>query len=400
MRLICCRNTLLVDLLPRSRESTDNHKLGQAIMSNYRQDKGAALLSNNQVLQHRSLEYFIDESTLVLSSSECMATSTLRIPNTLLTPLIDTLLKDPSQIFNLISDHPLPLISSHQGIIHRDTETQPSEWTKIEDDTDYDFLNSALQSSSMYLLRQRSGKASTTLDIVDQEPIDELKLVSTHLNYGVLGDIEEAIPAREIISAVIIGEKKFPIDDLQFHDESLVSHILVRSKALGDHVLCTSTTEGLSDNCRFMGCFALIDVLLVAKGDVERARRLLDLAAERATLVRDYIDLVRAAELLDCSSVVTDALVRRAILALHDDDRNVSLNLPLTPELALICCSSATRGETLARELLDQLLMGDADQSILQEAAEIARQHLNDQNLAHSLNEAALRASKTHAGSN
>ena len=356
-------------------------------------------MSNNEVLQHRSLEYSIDESKLVLSSSEYIATSTLRIPNELLTPIVDTILRDPSQIFDLIIDHPLPHISSCKGVVQRDTDSQPSEWIKIEGDTDYDLLNSASQSSSLYLLQHRIGRGSTTLEIGDQVVTDELKLLSTHLNYGELSEIEEAIPAREIISAVILGEEKFPIDDLHFYDEYRVSHVVVRSKALGDHVLCTISEEGLSNNCGFMGCFALIDVLLVAEGDVERARRLLDLAAERATLVRDYIDLARAAELLDCSTAVTDALVRRAIMALHDDDRNVSLNLPLTPELALLCCSSATRGETLARELLQELLVGDPDQSILQEGAEIALQHLNDNDLAHSLNEAAVDAFNTHAGS-
>ena len=357
-------------------------------------------MSNNQVLQHGPLEYSIDGSTIVLSSSECMATSTLRIPSALLTPIVDTILREPSQIFDLISDHPLPHISSCKGVVQRDTETPPSEWTKIEEDGDYDLLNSALQSSSLYLLQHRIGRASTTLDIGDQEAIDELKLLSTHLNYEEFSEIEEAMPSREIISAVILGEKKFPIDDLQFYDECLISHVLVRSKSLGDHVLCTTSKEGLNNNCSFMGCFALIDVLLVAEGDVERARRLLDLAAERATLVRDYIDLAEAAELLECSNAVTDALVRRAIMAMHDDDRNVSLNLPLTPELALLCCSSATGGETLARELLEELLVSEPDQSILQEGAEIALKHLNDNDLAKSLSEAARHASNMHAGIN
>ena len=358
-------------------------------------------MSTNQISESSSFEYSLDENALVLSSSKCVAINILRIPSDLLTPLVDVLLKDLSQLFNFTSDYPLPHIGSFKGIIHTDDSKQSPEWTKVKSETKYAILETASQNSCLYLVQQRSGKASATIDISEQELTDQRQFVTTYIDCGQLTEIGETIPTREIISEIILGDQRLSIDDLQFYDESFVSHILIRSKALGDHVLCSNERGSVkTNNCSFMGCFALMDVLLVAEGDVNRAKRLLDLAAERATLVRDYIDLAGAADLLGCSSAVTDALVRRAMMALSDDDRNSALNLPLTPELAHLCYSKATGGAGLALELLKGLLVTKPDPITLQKAAEIASRQLDDLELASHLSEAALQISDGHPDSN
>ena len=99
-----------------------------------------------------------------------------------------------------------------------------------------------------------------------------------------------------------------------------------------------------------------MDVLLVARGDTERARKLLDLAAEQASLVRDYVDLARAADVLSCPKFVIEALARRASMALRDDDRNRNLNVPYIPQLAELYCSHIAEGAAEASDLLAILL--------------------------------------------
>lgn len=349
-------------------------------------------MSNNEISQSSSFEYSFDESALVFSGSKCLSINILRIPSELLTSIVDTLLKDAAQLFDLISDHPLAHISGIKGIIYDEDSAESSEWIKVKNGTQYSILEAATQNSSLYLIQHRSGKANVTIDISDQELIDRPQLATTNIDFGQLAEIGEAIHTKEVISAVILGDQRLTIDDLHFHDECRASYILVRSKALGDHLLYTSCRDGLdSNNVSFMGCFALIDVLLVAEGDIDRARRLLDVAAERATLVRDYIDLAEAADLLGCSSAVTDALVRRAIVAMRNDDRNSHLNLRLIPELAQLCCSRATGGNELAFELLNDLIVAEPDPRTLREAAEIATRYLHDLELARNLNETALK---------
>ena len=355
-------------------------------------------MSINQISQSSSFEYSLDESTLVLSSSECVVINTLRIPSELLASIVDVLLKDASQLFDLISDYPLPHISSFKGITHTDESKQWSEWVKVKSGTQYTILETAPKNPCLFLVQHRSGRATVTIDTSDQELTEQRQLVTTEVDYRQLTGIGESVTMREIISAVSLGDQRLSIDDLQFHDESLVSHILVRSKALGDQVLCSNFGDGFNtNNCNFMGCFALMDVLLVAEGDVERAKRILDLAAERATLVRDYTDLAWAGEMLQCSSAVTDALARRAIMALRDDDRNIRQNVRSVPELAELCSSRVTGGEELALELLSELLVAKSDPSTLRKGAEIANNNLNDSELAQNLSETAIRISLDHA---
>jgi hypothetical protein len=355
-------------------------------------------VSTDQISQSSSLEYSLDESALVLTSPECVVINTLKIPSDLLAPIVDVLLKDASRLFDLISDYPLPNISSFKGIIHSDDSTQSSDWVKVKSGMQYTILDSASQNPCLFLVQYRSGRATVTIDTSNQELTDQRQLVTTEVDYRQLTEIGETIATREIISAVTMGDQRRSIDDLQFHDESLVSRILVRSKALGDHVLCANYGDGFNtNNCSFIGCFALMDLLLVAEGDVKRAKRLLDLAAERATLVRDYIDLAWAAEMLQCSRVVIDALARRAMMALRNDDRNSPRNLPCIPELAELCCSRVTGGDELALELLSELLVAESDPSTLRKGAEIASNHLNNSELAHNLSETAVRISRDHA---
>jgi hypothetical protein len=348
-------------------------------------------LSNDQEGGPVALQLVRDEDRLVLSSPRGLMINVLRISNDLLLPVTEALPRDASIISDVLSDHPLPLINCIKGMTVEEDPELPPNWFRRTSSADISILGADAEEFGLYLVQHRSGKAITTLEFGDDELGTECVLVTEAINSGGISLPEGALPSGGLVTRVAIDGTVLSIDELQFYNESLKSYLVVISKALGSHVLCE--TEGhvfQTENCSFIGCFALMDVLLVAKGDIESARRLLDLAAEQASLVRDYTDLARAADLLGCSNAIIEALGRRASMALRDDDRNRHLNAPYIPQLAELYCSKITDGKKQANELLNTLLEVKPDARSLREGADIAKRLLNDPDLSAELSDVAL----------
>ena len=348
-------------------------------------------MSNVQEGGPVALQLIQDEDRLVLSSPNGVVINVLRISDDLLLPVSEALPKDASVISDLINDYPLPLVNCVKGMAVKEDAELPPKWFRKVSSSDISIIGADAQEFGLYLIQHRSGKAITTLEFDDVEPESECVLVSAAINAEGISLPEGALPSEGLVTSVVIDTNALSIEELQFYNESLKSYLVVISKALGSHVLCA--TEGhvfQTENCSFIGCFALMDVLLVAKGDIEKARKLLDLAAEKASLVRDYTDLAWAAVLLGCSDAIVDALGRRASMALRDDYRNRHLNSPYIPQLAELYCSKITDGTKQANELLNTLLEEKPDARSLREGAEIAKRLLNAPELSAALSDAAL----------
>lgn len=352
---------------------------------------GVRQLSNDREGGPVALQLVRDEDRLVLSSPKGVVINVLRISNDLLLPVTEALPKDASVISDVINSQPLPLVKCIKGIAVEEDSELPPNWFRRAGSSDISILGADADEFGLYLIQHRSGKAVTTLEFGDLKLGNESVLVSEAINSEGISLPEDAVPSEGLVTSAVIDSNVFSIDELQFYDESLKSYLVVISKALGSHVLCA--TEGQvfrTENCSFIGCFALMDVLLVAKGDIERARGLLDLAAEQASLVRDYVDLAWAADLLGCSNAIIEALARRASMALRDDDRNRRLNSPYIPQLAELYCSKITDGTKQANELLNTLLEDKPDARSLREGADIAKRLLNDPELSVELSDIAL----------
>lgn len=348
-------------------------------------------MSNNQESDLVSLQFVRDEDRLLLSSPQGVLINVLKISNDLLPPVADALPKDASIISDLISTHPLQLINSIKGMVSEEVPEPPSDWFTRPRDGSISIFGADVPDFGLYLVQHRSGRAVTTLEIGDTDPGAGWELVTASIDSEHINLFDEDLQSNELVTSVVINDAVIPIDELQFYNESLKSYLVVISKALGTHVLCASEEQAfLTENCSFVGCFALMDVLLVAHGDTERARRLLDFAAEQACLVRDYVDLARAAELLNCPKFIAEALLRRASMALRDDDRNRHLNLPFIPHLAELYCSQIGDGKKQAYDLLTTLLADKPDARSLREGADVAKRLLGDLELSGRLNDLAL----------
>ena len=337
-----------------------------------------------------ALQLVRDEDRLVLSSPKGLVINVLRIPNDLLSPVAEALPKDASAISDVINRHPLPLVNCVKGMAVEEDAELPPKWFRRSGSGNIAILGEDAQEFGLYLIQHRSGRAITTLEFDHLELENACALVTEAINSEGISLPKGDLPSEGLVTSVVIDSDVLSIDELQFYNESLKSYLVVISKALGSHVLCA--TEGhvfQTENCSFIGCFALMDVLLVATGDIERARRLLDLAAEQASLVRDYTDLAWAADLLGCSDAIIEALGRRALMTLRDDERNRHLNSPYIPQLAELYCSKITDGASKANELLNALLEDKPDARSLREGAEIAKRLLNNPELSGELSDTA-----------
>lgn len=338
-----------------------------------------------------TLKFVQDDDRCVLSSPHGVSLNVLKSSNELLLAVADALPKDASSISELISTTPLPLINSVKGMGLEEVLEPPPDWVKRPSDTSISIFGAGELEFGLYLIQHRAGSAATTFEFGDAELGIEKELLTARIDAEHSNLFDVGLPSGEFATSVVISDEVFPIADLQFHNESLKTYLIVVSKALGTHVLCASEDQVfLTENCSFIGCFALMDVLLVAHGDTGRARRLLDLAAEQATLVRDYVDLARAAELLNCPKFIVEALGRRASMALRDDDRNRHLNLPFIPHLAELYCSQIPDGKKQAYDVLTTLLADKPDARSLREGADVAKRLLGDLELSSQLNDFAL----------
>ena len=338
-----------------------------------------------------TFQFVQDQDKLLLSCSQGVLINVLRVSNDLLIPVADALPKDAAVISDLISTYPLPLVNCVKGMVLEQHADLPSDWVKRSSDKSISIIGVDTQECGLYLLQHRSGRAITTLELDGADLGNESELVTASIDSENIDLLHEALPASELVTSVVINDEVRSIDELQFHNESLTSYLVVISKSLGTHVLCVGEEQIFhTQNCSFIGCFALMDLLLVVHGDAERARNLLDLAAEQASLVRDYVDLARAADLLNCPNFIIEALGRRASMVLRDDDRNRYLNLPYIPQLAELFCSQITDGKERAYDLLTTLLSDKPDVRSLREGADVAKRLLGDSELSSQLSEVAL----------
>ena len=352
-------------------------------------------MSTGQKPDLATLQFVRDEDKLLLSSPQGVLINVLKISNELLPAVADALPRDASVITDFLSTHPLPLVNCVKGMVSEEVlDNLPSDWFKRPSDASISILGADLRDFGLYLIQHRSGRAVTTLEVGDADPEIGGELVTACLDSDHINFLDEILQNKELVTSVVINDEVIPIDELQFQSEMQRSYLVVISKALGIHVLCASEGQVFhTEDCSFIGCFALMDVLLVAHGDAQRARSLLDLAAEQASLVRDYVDLARAAELLKCPEVIIEALGRRAFMVLRDDDRNRHLNLPYIPQLAELYCSQITGGTELAHELLTTLSTEKPDPRSLREGADVAKRLLGDLALSSLLGDLALSAS-------
>ena len=341
-----------------------------------------------------TLQFVHDEDRLLLSSPQGVLINVLKISNDLLPAVADALPKDASVITDFLSANPLPLVNCVKGMVSEEVlDDLPSDWFKRPSDARISILGADLRDFGLYLIQHRSGRAVTTLEVGDADPEKGGELVTACLDSEHINFLDEVLQNKELVTSVVVNDNVIPIDELQFHSESQKSYLVVISKALGIHILCASDGQVFhTEDCSFIGCFALMDVLLVAHGDAERARRLLDLAAEQASLVRDYVDLARAAELLKCPEVIIEALARRALMVLRDDDRNRHLNLPYIPQLAELYCSQIRGGTEPAHDLLSTLSTEKPDPRSLREGADVAKRLLGDLALSSRLSDLASSA--------
>lgn len=338
-----------------------------------------------------TLQFVQDEDRCVISSPHGVLINVLKSPHDLLLAVADALPKDASVISDLIGATPSPLINSVKGMVLEGVPDPFPDWVKRQSDASISIFGADELEFGLYLIQHRAGSAVTTLEVGDTGLGSEKELVTAQIDAEHISLVDGGLPSGELATGIVINGESYPIDDLQFYNESLKSYLVVMSKALGTHVLCASEEQVfLPENCSFIGCFALMDVLLVAHGDTERARRLLDFAAEQARLVRDYVDLARAAELLNCPKFIAEALGRRASTALRDDDRNRHLNLPFIPHLAELYCSQIEDGKKQAYDLLTTLLADKPDARSLREGADVAKRLLGDLELSSRLNDLAL----------
>ncbi len=348
-------------------------------------------MSSEQESDPVTLKFVQDDDKWLLSSPNSVLVNVLKSPNDLLLAVTDALTKDASVVSDLISATPLPLINCVKGMVLEEVPAPQLDWVKRPSDKNISIFGADKQEFGLYLIQHRSGSAVTTLEFGDTDSGSERELLTACIDTECINLLEGALPSAELVTGVVISDEVHSIDDLQFYNESLKSYLVVISKALGTHVLCASEERLFqTKNCSFIGCFALMDVLLVAHGDVQRARTLLDLAAEQASLVRDYVDLARAAAVLNCPKFIAEALGRRASMALRDDDRNRHLNLPYIPHLAELYCSQIAGGKKQAHDLLTTLLADKVDARSLREGADVAKRLLGDLELYSRLNEMAL----------
>ena len=343
-------------------------------------------------------QFVRDEDRLLLSGQQGVLINVLKISNDLLLEVADALPRDASVISELISTYPVPLVNCVKGIVLEEVPDQESDCVKRPSEASVSIFGADARDFGLYLIQHRSGRAATTLEVGSADPEIRGEFVTAFIDSEHIDLLDGNLQSKELVTSVVINDEVIPIEELQFYSESQKSYLVVISKALGIHLLCRSEGQVFqTKDCSFIGCFALMDVLLVARGDTERARKLLDLAAEQASLVRDYVDLARAADVLSCPKFVIEALARRASMALRDDDRNRNLNVPYIPQLAELYCSHIAEGTEEASDLLAILLEEKPDPRSLREGADVAERLLGDSETSSHLNDLALSLSNDDA---
>ena len=319
----------------------------------------------------------IDGTEVLFSSSDSSVINILKIPRETFPLIAATLARDVSSFSDILESQPLSLVDSLKGM-SLDVSSDSVEITFRESGGLLGLKEHGVSSPGLYLLQHQIGSASSTLHLDRPLQDDDIALATTKIDFENFTDSKVPLPSGVLTSGVCVDDHVLPFVDLQFISDKKITHMLVVSKALGEHVLCSSERRNFeSKDLSFIGCFAFMDLLLVTCGDVDRAKMVLDVAAEAAVLVRDYVDLAWAADQLDCAPIIIEALARRALLALQDDYRNRRLNAQFIPQLAELCLLKVEDGKHHAESLLRQLLEDRPDTRTLREGADLALQLVN-----------------------
>ena len=342
-----------------------------------------------------SVELRQDE--LLISAHKAARLSISSFETDALPEIAHEMLRGAASFKNLVESRPPTFVCSGKGAYYDTADFEKYGWTPHSDDnSQFPGLSLDEADIGLYLFQEHYGPALVRFDIdgLNDETFSQLETGNSTIHFYQFSGSEDLFPSANMLTHIFYDGERCNISDIEFFDEEKRLHLFVKSKALGTHILCSSSSYDFDwSKCSFLGCFGLIDVLLVKLGDVDLARSLIDLAAEHAKLTRDFVDLAWAADQLDCSEVVIEALARRATRALREDFRNSSVNIPYIPQLAELYLSKIPALSEIAKELLDQLLREQPDARSLREGADVVKRLLRDPELERRFNELALELS-------
>ena len=337
------------------------------------------------------------QGELLISAHKATRLSISSFETDALPEIAHEILRGASGFKRLVESRPPTLVCSDKGAYCDTADFEKYEWSPHSgDNSQFPGLSLIEADIGLYLFQDHYGPALVRFDIdgLNDETLSQLETGSSTIDFSQIRGSEDFPLSANILTNIFSGGERYNISDIEFFDEEKRLHLFVKSKALGTHILCSSSSYDFDwSKCNFLGCFSLIDVLLIKLGDVDLARSLLDLAAEHAKLTRDFVDLAWAADQLDCSEVVIEALARRATRALREDFRNSSVNIPYIPQLAELYLAKIPTLSEIAKELLDQLLREAPDARSLREGADVAQRLLGDSELERRFNELALELS-------
>ena len=337
------------------------------------------------------------QGELLISAHKATRLSISSFETDTLAEIAHEILRGAGSFKNLVESRPPTFVCSSKGPYCDTADFEKYGWSPHSgDNSEFPGLSLNEADIGLYLFQDHYGPALVRFDIdgLNAETLAQLETGSSTINFSQFSGSEDLFPSANILTNIFSDGERYSISDIEFFDEEKTLHLFVKSKALGTHILCSSSSYDFDwSKCSFLGCFGLIDVLLVKLGDVDLARSLIDLAAEHAKLTRDFVDLAWAADQLACSEVVIEALARRATRALREDFRNSSVNIPFIPQLAELYLSKLPTLSETAKELLDQLLREAPDARSLREGADVAQRLLGDSELERRFNELALELS-------
>lgn len=343
----------------------------------------------------RSIE--VRQGELLISANKATRLSISSFEIDTLPEIAHEILRGTRGFKRLVESRPPTFICSDKGAYYDTADFEKYEWSaRSGSNSRFPGLSLDEADVGLYLFQDHYGPALIRYDIDglnDKNP-SQLEVGRSTIDFDKIKGSEEFPPSANILTDIFCDGARYNISDIEFLDEEKKLHLFVKSKALGTHILCSSDSYDFDwSKCSFLGCFSLIDVLLVKLGAVDLAKSLIDLAAEHAKLTRDFIDLAWAADQLGCSEIVIEALARRATRALREDFRNSSVNIPYIPQLAELYLAKVPALSEIAKELLDQLLREAPDARSLREGADIAQRLLRDAELERRFNELALELS-------
>jgi hypothetical protein len=190
-------------------------------------------LSSEEKGDPATLQFVQDEDKCVISSPDGVLINVLKSPHDLLLAVADALPKDASSISDLVGATPLPLINSVKGMVLEVGPDPFPDWVKRPSDASISIFGADALEFGLYLIQHRTGSAVTTLEVGDTDLGSEKELVTAQIDAEHISLVDGGLPSGELATGIVINGESFPIDELQFYNESLKSYLVVISKALG-----------------------------------------------------------------------------------------------------------------------------------------------------------------------